>query len=112
MCKLVYQFDLSPVPRPSPLAVPTASERVVLKIEHIGIPACSSLRELLPYNRLAGGTPISEYPPRPKSPSDAQNGSEWRMASGEWNYWLFATGYSLLALFATGYSLNRCQNIV
>ncbi|MFZ8828481.1 MAG: hypothetical protein ACO2PK_08730 [Armatimonadota bacterium] len=61
-------------PRPSSLSVWMASERVVLKIEHISILACSSLRELLPYNRLAGGTPISEYPPRPKSPSDAKNG--------------------------------------
>jgi hypothetical protein len=96
MCKLVYQFDLSPVPCPVPLAVPTASERVVLKIEHIGILACSSLRTLLPYNRLAGGTPISEYPPSPQKPVRRQK--RQRVANGEWRvellairYWLFAT---------------------
>jgi hypothetical protein len=80
MCKLVYQFDLSPVPRPSPLAVWTASERVVLKIEHIGILACSSLRELLPYNRLVGAPLYRNTPLAPKArqtPKTAGNG-DWR----------------------------------
>jgi hypothetical protein len=62
-----------------------ASERVVLKIEHISTLACSSLRKLLPYNRPEGGTPISEYPPRPKSPSEAKMTaiSDWRLATGK-----------------------------
>jgi hypothetical protein len=103
MCKLVYQFDLSPVPCPVPLAVPTASEQVVLKIEHIGILACSSLRTLLPYNRLAGGTPISEYPLALKArqtPKTAASG-EWRVASGTTGYSLLAIRYSLYLLLAT-----------
>ena len=71
MCKLVYQLDMSRVPCPLSRLVGTASERVSRKIEHIGILACSFLRKLLPYNRLAGGTPISEYPPAAKAPSEA-----------------------------------------
>jgi hypothetical protein len=62
-----------------------ASERVVLKIEHISTLACSSLRTLLPYNRPEGGTPISEYPLALKARQKPKTAviSDWRLATGK-----------------------------